>query len=313
MSKKKKQASDIFSLLRAEFKTPDYGQKQFKRDIAKLKKLGLVSKKVKPRSQQPTRYFRNIVRQFSDVLLGEAKPLPIPRAERAFYKESGHRVKNGRAVIPTKKGESVQRIKPVEGVPAYRTTQKSPTGGKGVSRTHVLFPAQELHSKLAAFVKRQPKLKKGEYYAFRYRGYQSLQYFGGENAKENLLQYMMRYIPDELDEDEAQDYYSSFEIVKIHDTRAWNSGVREQREKSHNQNRERNRMRHNAWRARRLAEMSEEEKQLSKIKSQSFKEKDAARQRAKRAALKQSDPATYAAQVKASAARVAKHRASKKK
>lgn len=312
MSSKKRKSSGIFDILRSEFGTPDYGLRQFRKDVAKLKKLGLVSKKTDARKQQATRYMRSLVRSFSDVLKGEAQVFNVPRKESPIYKEAGHRVKNQKVVVPAPKGAKVRRSKTVEGIPSYTTEIPSPRGGKGVRVEHHVFPANTLRSKLVARINRLPNLKKGQYYAFRYRGYMSLRYFSGPDAKKHMIEYLERYIPDELDDDESQDYFMQFEFVQIEDPKAWESGVKEQRERSREQQRTANNERHNAWRRRKYAEMTELERKEKNEKSRSARENDKNYHKQKREELKRTNPEAYRAMLEKNAARVRKSRAARK-
>lgn len=309
MPAKKKKSSGIFDLIKAEFDAPDYGLKQFRRDVAKLRKLGLVSKKTNSRKQNPTRYMRNVVRQFADVLTGKAAVLTVPKFEKEYYKKTGHKVKGQKAVIPTPHGEKVRRTKPVEGTPTYTTIQHTKTG-QTIKRKHVLLPAEEFASRLKAHVQKLPALKKGEYYAFRYRGYMSLQYFGGKDAKKKLLEYLMRYINGDIDDVEEE--LSHFEIVTIEDGRQWAAGVKEQRAASEVNRRQRNKERYAEWRARKIARGEEIRRAEAKPKSVQAKKNDAEYQKKKRASLKETNPQEYQRRLNASKARMAKTRRNRK-
>lgn len=313
MSSKKRKSSHIFDILRSEFGTPDYGLRQFRSDVAKLKKLGLVSKKTDARKQQATRYMRNIVRTFSDVLKGEAQAFSVPRNEIPAYKEAGHRARGHRVVVTAPKGAKVHRIKPKQGVPAYTTKVPAQENKKGYSIEHHLFPANTLRAKLRQFILHLKPLKKHEYYAFRYRGYMSLKVFSGPDAREKMIEYMERYIPDELDEDESQEYFMQFEFIKIENERAWFDGVREQKRRSEENRRSANRERANEWRRRKYAEMDELERKERNAKSESARAHDKAYHKKKREELKRSNPEKYQAMLAANAARMKKSRANRKK
>ena len=308
MAKKKPKSTHVFDILRSEFATPDYGLREFRSDVARLKKLGLVSKKTDARKQSPTRYMRSLVRQFSDVLKGGAQVLNVPKNEVPYYKSAGHRTHNGRVAIVTPRGEKVKRAKPKNGVPGYTTERSTPSGAR-VKHEAYLFPESTLRSDLIKFVHDLPRLKKGEYYAFRYRGYMSLKFFGGANAKQNLIDYLERYIPD--DEIDDEEYLMQFEFVTIENTRDWVDGVKAQKERSKEAQRSKNNERHNEWRRRKYAEMDEYERREHNAKSDAARKRDASYQKAKRAALKKSDPVKYAAQLEANKARVKKSRSNR--
>lgn len=313
MSSKKRKSSGIFDILRSEFGTPDYGLRQFRKDVAKLKKLGLVSKKTDARKQQATRYMRTLVRSFSDVLKGEAQVFSVPRKESSIYKEAGHRVKNQKVVVPAPKGAKVRRSKTVEGIPSYTTEIPSPRGGKGVTRIHHVFPQYDLRNRLIARINKLPPLKKGEYYAFRFKGYMSYRYFSGADAKKHMIAYLESYLPDDLADTEADDYFMEFEFVKIDDPKAWDAGVKQQREEAKARNREKNNARHNEWRRRKYAEMTELERKEKNAKSRQAKQHDKNYHKQKREELKRTNPEAYRAMLEKNAARVRKSRANRKK
>ena len=317
MSSKKAKSSHIFDILRSEFASPDYGLREFRSNVAQLKKLGLVSKRTDARKQKATRYMRDVVRSFADVLKGEAQVFSVPKSEAAVYSGAGHRTKNigksHKVVVPAPKGATVRRSKPANGAPQYVTQVPNPKGGKGYSVTHTVFPANTLRQKLAAHINRLPPLKKGEYYAFRYRGYMSLQYFSGPDARRHMLEYLERYIPDELDDEETTEYFMEFEFVKIEDPKAWQSGVNEQRKRSEENRRARNKDRLNEWRRKRYAEMDELEKKERNRKTVNAKQNDASYHKKKRDELKRSNPEAYQKMLDANAARMKKSRANRKK
>lgn len=307
MSSKKPKSSHIFDILQSEFGVPDYGLRQFRSDVAKLKKLGLVSKKTDARKQQPTRYMRSLVRSFADVLKGEAKVFSVPQKESTIYKEAGHRVKNKKVVIPTPHGEKVRRGKTVEGVPSYVTS------GRGIKREHHVFPQEHLRAKLLARIQKLKPLKKGEFYAFRFKGYMSYRYFGGPTAKQQLINYLESYLPDDLADTEADDYLMEFEFVTIDNGQAWLEGVRKQKEESKARNRAKNNARHNEWRRRKYAAMDELERKEHNAKTRQAKKNDREYHKKKREELKRSNPEAYEAQLRANAARMRKSRANRKK
>jgi len=80
--------------------------RKFRSDVSKLKSLGLVSKRVDARSQKPTRYMREQVKKFGDVLEGRAKVVHVPRKVAKEYSEA-YRAKSGRVVVPAEKGETL--------------------------------------------------------------------------------------------------------------------------------------------------------------------------------------------------------------
>lgn len=315
MPTNKKKSSGIFDLLSSEFATPNYGQKEFKRALKKLKKLGLVSNKVDPVTQEATRYMRRLVRNFADVLKGEAKVLSVPRAEAKQYKTTGHRTKGKRVVVPVEKGESVRRSKPENGVPTYTKIRKDETGRKRVTRKVVLFNEEQLHGHFASYVQSLRPLKKGEYYVIRFKGYQSGRFFTGPDAKAQLLHWIMLYVTEYDTDEDASEIFSFFEVVTIHNDlqrQVWEDEYREQRRQTVFDRRSAGRERHRAYQARKYAELSEYERKLRNTKSRSGKQRDANYQRQRREQLKQQDPAAYEKMLRENAARVKLSRAKRK-
>lgn len=80
------------------------GSKKFRHDVARLKSLGLVSKRVDARKQRETKYMKSQVRKFSDVLEGRAQVVKAPRSVVKQYSDA-YRTKGGRVVVPTEKNE----------------------------------------------------------------------------------------------------------------------------------------------------------------------------------------------------------------
>lgn len=80
--------------------------KKFRHDVARLKALGLISKRVDARSQRETRYMRGQVKRFADVLEGRAKAVKVPRGVAKEYSEA-YRRKGNRIVVPVDKTETV--------------------------------------------------------------------------------------------------------------------------------------------------------------------------------------------------------------
>lgn len=107
-------------------KTPKRGQalsgsdlKKFRADVAKLKKQGLVSKRVDARSQKPTRYMRKQVKTFEPVLQGRARVVTVPREIAKEYGEAYSR-KGRHVVVPAEKGETLFYDKKAERIIATR-------------------------------------------------------------------------------------------------------------------------------------------------------------------------------------------------
>lgn len=95
--------------------------RKFRSDVARLKAAGLVGPKVDARSQKPTRYMRDQVRQYRDVIEGRAKVVKLPRDQAKRY-EGTLRVKRSRAVVPVEsKSERVSYSKKDRAIVTQRT------------------------------------------------------------------------------------------------------------------------------------------------------------------------------------------------
>lgn len=67
-------------------------RREYARQLAALKKAGVVSKRIDARSHTPTRYMLNKIRKYKDVSSGHAFTVPVkkvPENIRAQYKERG--------------------------------------------------------------------------------------------------------------------------------------------------------------------------------------------------------------------------------
>lgn len=84
--------------------------KTFRRNVARLKSMGLVSKRVDARKQKSTRYMREQVeKRFADVLAGKAVAVKVPRHKDTAQFQSTFDVKGKRVVVPLEPGASRPR------------------------------------------------------------------------------------------------------------------------------------------------------------------------------------------------------------
>lgn len=81
--------------------------KKFRSDVARLKAKGLVGKRVDARSQKPTRYMREQVKQYQDVLDGKAKVLTVPKRKDARQFADTNRTKFNKVIVKAKPDETV--------------------------------------------------------------------------------------------------------------------------------------------------------------------------------------------------------------
>jgi len=83
--------------------------KQFRHDVAILKKKGILDKTIyDARKVNPTRYLKDQIKRFANVISGEAAPVKVKRSKLSEYIEQGYTVKSGRAIVPKLKNETVR-------------------------------------------------------------------------------------------------------------------------------------------------------------------------------------------------------------
>lgn len=84
----------------------------FRTNVAKLKKKGVVSKRVDARKQAPTRYMRAKVRKFQDVLSGQSIAVKAKKSIREKYTTAGIFEERGSfLIVPKENARSRARIK----------------------------------------------------------------------------------------------------------------------------------------------------------------------------------------------------------
>lgn len=103
--------------------------KNFRRDVAKLKAKGLVSKRIDARAQKPTRYMQGQVKKYGDVLEGKAAVIKLPKRSAAKEFSEKFRTKGRSVVVPIRKGEKLGYSKATGEISA-----SSKIGGKRVRR-----------------------------------------------------------------------------------------------------------------------------------------------------------------------------------
>ena len=87
--------------------------KNFRRQVARLKSMGLVSKRVDARKQKSTRYMRDQVeKRFKDVLSGKAVAVKLPKRTIAETFEGTFDRKGKRVIVPIEQGAKRPRYNP---------------------------------------------------------------------------------------------------------------------------------------------------------------------------------------------------------
>jgi len=79
--------------------------REYRSQLATLKRAGLISPHISPRSHKPTRHMMKQLATFRDVIAGEAKAVKTPSHKTALDFEGTNRVKFDRVVIKIMPGE----------------------------------------------------------------------------------------------------------------------------------------------------------------------------------------------------------------
>ena len=96
----------------AKHKLTQAERRKFVSDVAKLRKAGLVSSKVDPRTQDATDYMKRQIRKYNDVIKGNAQAVKIkaPKGQTVSDIKSQYSQfasKGDRIIVPTRKGDRV--------------------------------------------------------------------------------------------------------------------------------------------------------------------------------------------------------------
>jgi hypothetical protein len=201
--------------------------KQFRRDVAILKKKGLLSKEYDARSVKPTRYLKGVLKEFSDVLSGKATPVKVSKQNQKKYKAQGRRIKNGRVIVPhspnhkvigTRGDFVVKEITPKEtGVAGWTKQGHIHILDLGLSRDNILQWQQDLRNN-------KFKLQPGEVLRFKMFGYNSYMGFADGpkgTAQEQMAEYMEHYdmiegaLNGEIPPEKQGEYIDGVVIMKI--------------------------------------------------------------------------------------------------
>lgn len=100
-----KSAKAVKARAAALLKRAELDVREYRRELAQLKKQGIVSKRIQPRSHQPTKYMVKKLRQFKGVALGHELAVPVEKVSphRARqYTEKGIASRVGKFLIVPK-------------------------------------------------------------------------------------------------------------------------------------------------------------------------------------------------------------------
>lgn len=179
----------------AKHKAQAKRRKVFRHIVSRLKKLGIVDKKVDARkvNESDSKALRAKVRKYGTVALNNGRAIKAPKALRDKARKGGTEVFGNKIIVPTARGEHV-RIEKGQVV----KTAKGPGGTK--IRTEVtLVRAKSVEDFIKNEKERLKSIeKKGNVsYAFRVWGNNSYAIFG---SLSELTKYLEKYVK-ELEED----------------------------------------------------------------------------------------------------------------
>lgn len=182
----------------------------FRHDVAQLKRKGLIDSKYDARSVTPTKYLKQQIKQFDNVLKGEAATVKVSKAKAAHYKEQGYAVKNGRVVVPVAKNEKVYGSR---GDFRVKVTGQ----GGSITRIDLGLSRNNIHMWREQLERAQVKLKPDERLTFQLYGNNSHISF---RTTEQLLMYLEHYgafeeAADSSDPDKQEQFITNVVIFKI--------------------------------------------------------------------------------------------------
>lgn len=185
---RKKSSSNIFELIRKESGLKSFGPKQARAAAKKLVKKGVLSARTD--TQNLSKYALSKIRKFYSVVQDKATSLAINPGEKQAYKEAGYTVVNGHAIIPRRKGQTIKRVRPVNGAPSFQVQTRDKYGQVRMESTEILAQTLDLDEFLRELRAKGMTLKKGESIGFRFYGFNSR---GLYSTFEGALDYFETY------------------------------------------------------------------------------------------------------------------------
>lgn len=172
--------------------------KQFRHDVAILKKKGILQAKLyDARSVKPSRYLKQQIKQFGKLLSGESASVKISKSKTNYYLEKGYQVKNGRVIVPVIKGE---KLYPTHG----GFVSKIIGAGGSITKIDKMFNREDVSKWIDDLKNARLKLKDDEVLAFQFFGNNSHRAFEDLNDK-TAAQAMAEYIENYPAFDYAED------------------------------------------------------------------------------------------------------------
>ena len=186
--------------------------KEYRNDLAKLKKAGLVDKSLNVRSAKPTPALTRKINKYKDVVSGDAKVYTVSKSQASKLKATGQTVVGNKLVLRAEPGTTAEYKKGLIHI--------KPIGDQGFERIVFPVPFKNLRQWLRD-AKKDPSLQNlklpGDRFAFRYFGNNSYDTFSDIDL---LIEKLERYenTEESLEEgsEEAQrEVYRNIEIVRV--------------------------------------------------------------------------------------------------
>lgn len=179
--------------------------KQFRHDVALLKRKGLLDKKYDARSAVPTKYLKSQIKKLGDVLTGKAQSVKVSPAKARYYKSKDYVVKNNRVIVNVRENEKVYAA-PSRGDFITKTFSKSGT----ITKYDKNIDVSNIQQFERDLIDGKIKLKPGEQISFQYYGNNSYRSF---MSMRKLVEYLHSY-PAYQQAWENQNPAASREIIK---------------------------------------------------------------------------------------------------
>jgi hypothetical protein len=193
--------------------------RKFRSDIAALKKKGLIAG-IDARSATPNRRLNKLLEKYDPVLSGKASAVKLSKKGIDEYKALGKPYEIAapkglprRVIVPHDPGERVT-------VSHGKVSIQNPAG---VKRTILPVKFENLPQYFNDLRKSKPKLKDGEYFAFRFFSNRSHKVFRSMDALVNYLEHY-ETVFDAIEENDAEgmsEIFQNLEIIRIDSPGDW--------------------------------------------------------------------------------------------
>jgi len=189
--------------------------KQFRHDVSILKKRGLLDKKYDARSVNPTKYLKSVIKQFGNVLSGQAQSVKVNKSNKQYYGAKGYQTKGNRVIVPVQPNER-----------AYATPKgiriKATGQGGSIVKIDLKLDRNDINQWAEQLKKIGIKLKDDEVLTFQFFGNNSHAAFENLHRKtawEAMSEYIQNYPAFEQtenkDPDKQQDFIDNVTVFKI--------------------------------------------------------------------------------------------------